>query len=162
MTKRKIRVFITDKIFEGICKDISSTSLSIRAACKKNNISTQTFYNYLAKAIELNKTKQLALYARAREFQADILFNEMLNAAKKVTLIKKTLTHCKGGGETDTKKYLTHESIQATRMYIDTLKFMVAKLNPKKYSDTLAITQTDTPTLEETLAHMDKIISEKK
>ncbi|MBX3164671.1 MAG: hypothetical protein KF900_09325 [Bacteroidetes bacterium] len=56
--------------------------------------------------------------------------------------MKKTLTHGKGGGETDIKEYLTHEGIAANKLLIDTLKFTVAKLAPRKYGDTLNLNNT--------------------
>lgn len=140
--KRKPQTKFTDKMFFAICDTIAETSLSITAACKKVGIHHKTFYRHLNKYESLGERDKCAYYAHAREAQADIFFNEMIRAAKKVTLMKKTLTHGKGGGETDTKKYLTNEGIQAARLYIDTLKFAVAKLAPKKYGDTLNLNNT--------------------
>ncbi|MBX3164386.1 MAG: hypothetical protein KF900_07895 [Bacteroidetes bacterium] len=140
--KRKPQTKFTDKMFFAICDTIAETSLSITAVCRKHNTSKVQFYRHLNKSIRLNETVKCNYYAHAREAQADIFFNEMIRAAKKVTLMKKTLTHGKGGGETDTKKYLTNEGIQAARLYIDTLKFAVAKLAPKKYGDTLNLNNT--------------------
>lgn len=139
MKQRKQQTKFTDKLFFAICDTIAETSLSITAACKKHNTSHVQFYRHLNKSIKLNETVKCTYYARAREAQADIFFNEMIRAAKKVTLMKKTITHGKGGGETNIKEYLTHEGISANKLLIDTLKFAVAKLNPRKYSDTLNV-----------------------
>lgn len=141
---------MTDKLFFEVCDIISETSLSITAACKKKGIGQRTFYLHLRKAIELNRNEIQAYYARAREAQADLLFNKMINTAIKATLMKKTITHGKGGGETNIKEYLTHEGIAANKLLIDTLKFAVAKLNPRKYSDVFNLN-----TNENKLSHED-------
>ncbi len=52
-------------------------------------------------------------YARAREFQADALFDEILYFADNST----------------------PESVQQACLQIDTLKWMAGKLRPKKYGD---------------------------
>ena len=68
-------------------------------------------------------------YARAREMQADALFDEALAIADD------------GSGDwvtdKDGKKTLDHEHVQRSRLRVDTRKWAAGKLAPKKYGDKL-------------------------
>lgn len=149
---------MSDEKYISICEMISTTKNSLNVCCRKHGITRKTFYNYLTQTDD----NKLHTYARAREMQADIFFEEMLLIARKVAAKGKTLTLGKGGGETDLKKYLTHEGISANKLLIDTLKFAVVKLNPKKYGDTLSVSGvTNAPTLQEALGMLPDTLPEK-
>ncbi len=68
-----------------------------------------------------------AQYARAREMQADALFDEALAIADD------------GSGDwavdKDGKKTLDHEHVQRSRLRVDTRKWAAGKLAPKRYGD---------------------------
>ena len=71
----------------------------------------------------------LEQYARAREMQADALFDEALEIADDAS-----------GDWTvdkDGKKTLDHEHVQRSRLRVDTRKWAAGKLAPKRYGDKL-------------------------
>ena len=68
-------------------------------------------------------------YARAREMQADALFDEALEIADDAS---GDWTEDKDG-----KKVLDHENIQRSRLRVDTRKWAAGKMAPKKYGDKL-------------------------
>jgi hypothetical protein len=65
-------------------------------------------------------------YARARELQADALFDECQDIADDG---RRDYTIGKGGIVVD------HDHIARSRLRVDTRKWMAGKLNPKKYGD---------------------------
>ncbi len=68
-------------------------------------------------------------YARARQMQADALFDEALEIADDVSGDWST--------DKDGKKVLDHEHIQRSRLRVDTRRWAAGKLAPKKYGDKL-------------------------
>ncbi len=68
-------------------------------------------------------------YARARDLQADMLFDEALEIADE-TLGDWITTE-------DEKKVLDHEHVQRSRLRVDTRKWAAGKLAPKRYGDKL-------------------------
>jgi hypothetical protein len=74
-------------------------------------------------------------YARARELQADAIFDEMLHLADTPQIGKKTKRTGKGKGAT--VEETSGDMIEHRRLQIETRKWMAAKLRPKKYGDKL-------------------------
>ena len=70
-------------------------------------------------------------YARAREIQADTLFDEILDIADESTNDKTV--------NADGNEVVNHEAIQRARLRVDTRKWMAGKLKPKKYGEKQAI-----------------------
>lgn len=70
-------------------------------------------------------------YARAREAQADALFDEMLDIADDGS--NDWMERKRDDGSTD--EVLNHEHIQRSRLRIDARKWMAGKLRPKVYGD---------------------------
>ncbi len=69
-------------------------------------------------------------YARAREAQADTLFDEILEIADDGTndyVIRK--------GEGEDVERVDHDHIARSRLRVDARKWMASKLQPKKYGD---------------------------
>lgn len=66
-------------------------------------------------------------YAQAREMQADALFDEMLDIADDGA---NDFTEGKNG-----ETVVDHEHVQRSRLRVDTRKFVVARLAPKKYGE---------------------------
>ena len=107
------------EIFIDICLEITKGK-SLRNILKEEGMpSTSTFFVWLAEDEE--KSKQ---YARACDIRAEVIFDEMLDIA-----------------DDNTNDYVNSDNIQRSRLRVDTRKWMLSKLNPKKYSDKL---QTDT------------------
>lgn len=120
------------EIFNNICIDISENRISLREALiKENTPSAATFYKWMNED-EL-KLKQ---YAHACEARADAIFDEMLEIADDGTndyMIKIS----KSGEEYEA---LNAEHVQRSKLRIDARKWMLSKMNPKKYGDKLDLT----------------------
>ena len=116
--------------FKAIIKEVEKGS-SVRAATRiKENIDISTFYKWLAEDEELAK-----LYARATERRAEAIFEDMLNIADEN--YKDTYIDENGIERTD------HDVVQRSKLRIDTRKWMLAKMMPRKYGDKLDITSGD-------------------
>lgn len=74
-------------------------------------------------------------YARARETQADTIFDECMDIADDARNDFMTKMH----GD----KVVDNEAVQRSRLRIDTRKWMAGKLRPKKYGDKLDVAHTD-------------------
>lgn len=113
-----------ESTFEEICSMIEQGS-SLRAVLRSDGMpSSKTFYEWVDSDEE--KVKR---YARACEFRADEIFEDMLeiaDTAQEGVTIKET----EKGTETT-----TGDMIQHRRLRVDTRKWMLAKMNPKKYGD---------------------------
>jgi hypothetical protein len=82
---------------------------SVRSICKAQDMpSTTTVYTWLSEQPDF-----LAQYTRAREDQADAIFDECLAIADEAEA----------------------ETVQQAKLQIDTRKWMAGKLRPKKYND---------------------------
>ena len=110
-----------EKLFKEVIELIED-GLSLRKAVLKVGISTRTFYNW----IEKDEEKQQH-YARATSIRADQLFEEILVYAD-------AIDNChyidKNGNER-----VDWGKIQRNRLQMDARKWMLGKMNPKKYGD---------------------------
>ncbi len=96
---------------------------SLRKICLSENMPSKTS---VFRWLENNKEFR-AQYARAREIQADALFDECLDIADEVC---NDIQIDKDGNErTD------NEAIQRSKLRIDTRKWIAGKLRPKVYGD---------------------------
>ena len=115
------------KAFNKVCDRIRDGQ-SLRKACEPvdvPNIST------ILRWLKNDESGALCIqYARAREIQADMLFDEILEIADNAT---SDVTFAKDG-----TKIVNHENIQRARLRIDTRKWFISKLQPKKYSEKAA------------------------
>jgi hypothetical protein len=71
-------------------------------------------------------------YTRAREAQADRIFDEILEIADDAS---NDFMARKSGGEEGAEEAVNHENIQRSRLRIDARKWMAGKLAPKKYGE---------------------------
>jgi hypothetical protein len=111
-------------IFNKILIKISINGMAIRNVLKEKDMpSPETFYKWLDEDKE--KSKQ---YARACQQRADIIFDEMLDIADDGT--NDYMTKLVGEKEIEV---VNQEHIQRSRLRIDTRKWTLSKLNPKKY-----------------------------
>ena len=91
----------------------------MRASLKKENRpNSETFYKWL----DSNEDKAKR-YARAAEKRADAIFEEILEISNHT--------------EEDHTPFTGSNVIQRDRLKIDARKWMLAKMNPKKYGDTV-------------------------
>ena len=123
-----------DEIINLICVD----GMSLRDSLRQGNMpSSQTFYKWLEDD-EL-KSKR---YARACSDRADIIFEQILEIADDQEL---------DVYEKDGVELTNHNVIQRSRLRVDSRKWMLAKMNPKKYGDKIDMTtdgeKITTPTI---------------
>ena len=100
-------------------------SESLRAICEDKKVpAARTVHRWLTKEENGDFRQQ---YARAREMQADTLFDQILAIAD--------------DGSNDTQKtddgkvIVDHDHIQRSRLRVDARKWMVSKMAPKKYGE---------------------------
>lgn len=118
-----------ETIFNTICESIEEGN-SLRSILKSEDMpSSRTFFKWLQE--DEQKVKQ---YARATEIRADLEFDYMLEIADDGTndFTKKIIQ----GEEVEV---LNSEHIQRSRLRIDTRKWILSKMNPKKYGDKIEL-----------------------
>lgn len=111
-----------DNIFDYVCKEIES-GRALRNVLKDESMpSTSTFYQWLE-----NNTDKAKQYARATEVRAEVIFDDILSIADQ--------------NENDTTvnadgiEVVNNDVIQRSRLRIDARKWVLSKLNPKKFGD---------------------------
>jgi len=98
------------------------TGLSLRKAILELNIvSRDTFNEWLKEDKEISDQ-----YARACEKRADAIFEEILDIADETS--RDTII-------TDKGEFPNGEWMQRSRLRVDARKWMLGKMNPKKYGD---------------------------
>ena len=111
-----------DNIFNYVCIEIEK-GRALRNILKDENMpSTSTFYQWLDS--NTDKAKQ---YARATEIRADIIFDDILSIADENT--NDTFVNDNG------IEIVNNDVIQRSRLRIDARKWVLSKLNPKKFGD---------------------------
>jgi hypothetical protein len=113
--------------FDRICERIADGE-SLRAICKDADMPSKTsVFRWLAKDATLSDQ-----YARAREAQADAIFDEILDIAD-----DGANDWMETSSEEGSAWRLNGEHIQRSRVRIDARKWMAGKLRPKVYGDKL-------------------------
>lgn len=110
--------------FHRICEDISNGMVAIKAI-KKHGFSTPYFYDLLSKREEF-----ASAYARARESLVEIMANEILDIADQ------------DSRETD-KGNIDPAFVNNQKLRIDTRKWLLSKIAPRKFGDRVAIAGVD-------------------
>lgn len=112
------------RLFVEIINDISENGMSLIAALK-GKMAASTFYELL-KDEEMSKT-----YARACEARAEVMADEILELSDNVGGDLITLK--------DGREVVDNAVVQRDRLRVDTRKWLLAKLHPKKYGDKLDV-----------------------
>lgn len=98
---------------------------SLRAICRDEELPcAATIFNWLNKNV-----KFVEQYTRARDVQADVLFDEIHDIADTPRIGFKTVR------KADSVETTEADMIEHRRLQIDSRKWLVGKLAPKKYSD---------------------------
>jgi hypothetical protein len=118
------------RLFDEIIIDISEKGMSVISALK-NRMSTQTFYTLIE---DETKSKR---YARATEMRADVMADEILLISDNIGSDIITLP--------DGREVVDHAVVQRDRLRVDSRKWLLAKLQPKKYGEKVDITSGDKP-----------------
>jgi hypothetical protein len=120
------------KIFSIICSRVELGE-ALRTVLKAENMpSPATFYSWLEN--DESKVKQ---YARATELRAEAIFEDMITIADDSS--NDEIEIDLGDGVKSSRP--NTEFIQRSRLRVDTRKWIVSKLNPKKYGDKIDIDQ---------------------
>jgi hypothetical protein len=112
----------TELIFSNILLEIEKGRALRNVLNDADMPSSKTFYNWLES--DEDKVKR---YARACELRADTIFEDILDIADDSS---KDITTDPLGNER-----LNTEFVQRARLRVDARKWIVSKLNPKKYGD---------------------------
>ena len=111
-----------EEVIQEICLRLSFGEGLVKI-CKDDHLpARQTVISWLFKHKEFADR-----YAQAREAQADFLLEELLDIADNTE--GDTYTDAKGNVRVD------HENINRSRLRVDTRKWVITKLAPKKYGD---------------------------
>lgn len=120
----------TPENFFKVLQLIEFEAISLRKALERLGVNSNAFEKWLD-SDELNEKQ----YARAREKRADLIFEEMKEIADKQD--KDVYIDHEGNERID------HNVIHRNKLQIDTRKWMLAKMQPKKYGDKIDITTKD-------------------
>lgn len=122
----------TDAIAASICMAIAE-GMSLRKVCALEGMpDVSTVIRWLA---DEQRAEFRAQYARAREAQADLLAEQILEIADDGT--NDTQVDDEGMVRVD------HDHIARSRLRVDSRKWLASKLAPKKYGDKLAVGGAD-------------------
>ena len=118
-----------EEIFEKIFLSIENGN-SLRKALIDIDLPAKTFYEWLE--LDEEKSKQ---YARACEARAEALLDEMIDIVDDKS---KDVKEQEINGEII--QTVNNEAIQRSRLRYDARKWLISKLNPKKYGDKIDVT----------------------
>jgi hypothetical protein len=121
------------ELVTAICEQISTTHKGLRTICKELNINVSSVLNWLN---DKDKPEFLVQYTRAKEEQADLLTEQMIEIADDGT--NDTIQiEGKNGKLVDVED---KEWTNRSRLRVETRKWIASKLKPKKYGDKLDLT----------------------
>jgi hypothetical protein len=125
----------SQEVADAICEKIATIPRGLRVICKDEALPSVTT---IMRWLHDNETFR-EQYARAKELQADLLVEEMLEIAdddsQDEIFIESEDKDGKGA-----KRVMNGEFVQRSRVRIDTRKWLAGKLRPKKYGDKLDVT----------------------
>lgn len=121
----------TEEIGKALCDAIGTSKQGLEHVCNGNEEfpDARTVYRWLATNQEFRQH-----YAHAKELQAELIADEMLDIADDGSNDYMTITK----GE-ETYNVEDREVTNRSRLRIDTRKWLLSKLLPKKYGDKLAV-----------------------
>ena len=118
----------TDELATEICERISSGE-SVRHIVKDEHIpSSSTIFRWL---LDKDKKEFWEQYGKARNIQAELMFEELLDIAddgQNDFMLRETAS----GNEYEVTN---HEAISRSRLRVDTRKWFLSKVLPKKFGD---------------------------
>lgn len=122
-------VTFSQELFDDICTHISE-GRSLRSICAQSNMpSTAAFMKWLNKDPAL-----VEQYARAMESRGEHMFEDMLtiadNTEKDIIVLE------------DGREIVDHNVVSRDKLRIDTRKWILSRMNPKKYGDKAAVDVT--------------------
>ena len=122
----------SEELASRICEEIADgRSLRSIVANDEGMPARSTIFKWLVEDKQFSDR-----YAKAREAQADVLFEEILDIADEA----QTTTKLVGQGD-DAEEVITYDSVAVARnrLRVDARKWMAGKLRPKKYGEKLEL-----------------------
>jgi len=123
----------TPERIAAILHDIESSTASTKAICAKNDISRSEWLLWLSKDEELSDR-----YARAKDKQLELMADEILDISDESSeddiFIEEETKEGKSA-----RRALNHEFVQRSKLRVDSRKWLLSKLKPKKYGDKLGV-----------------------
>jgi hypothetical protein len=133
---------ITAEQFEAVCNGIETSSKGIGTICFELGTHKQNFYDYMRRTGK----EAFDRYAHAKEVQADNIADDMIEIADDAS--NDYMKVVKGEVEYEIEnKEVTNRS----RLRIDTRKWLLSKLVPKKYGDKIDIEHSGTISIADKL-----------
>lgn len=126
---------LTLDIFQKICSDIEKSSIGLKHILEPYEVSRTAFYAYLKENEEAQNT-----YARAKDAQIELLAEEILDISDDATNDLMTIVKSNEAYEVENK-----EVVNRSRLRVDSRKWLLSKLNPKKYGEKLDVTSGNEP-----------------
>lgn len=119
----------SEELADTICERIADGE-SLRSICSGDDMPNKaTVMRWLGANAEFSDQ-----YARARDAQADSIFDEILDIADDA---RNDWMKARGSDGEDERYVLNGEHVQRMKLRIDARKWMASKLLPKKYGDRL-------------------------
>jgi hypothetical protein len=106
--------------------NLVADGLSVTKACEKVGVTRRLFYDRLKEHEDLRYN-----YARAIELRADRIFDDILLIADETSSDKRSVN--------DEKEITDNEAIQRSKLRVDARKWVLSRMNPKKYGDRLNV-----------------------
>lgn len=136
----KEKVYYSEELAREICETISNTRLGIRDLCKMNPNwpNANTIMEWKIRHPFFGE-----LYARAKQSQAEILVDEILEIANNES--RDLLSGANG------ELRANNAAIHRDRLKIDTIKWLAGKLAPRIYGDKIQVEKVDSSQDEDVL-----------
>lgn len=119
------------QIAEAICTLLMEGETLRQIAAREGYPHKATIIRWLARHQEFR-----TMYAEARDVQADVMADDIMEISDNA--LNDWMERERQSGEVDI--VLNDEAIQRSRLRIDTRKWLMAKMAPKKYGDRVALT----------------------
>lgn len=136
-------------IQKEICNRIATTSKSLRQICQDMIKDFDKMPSYREIIQMLADDKEFSpQYARAKLAQADLLFDEIIEISDDSSL---DMAFTEEG-----KPFIDHEHVNRSRLRVDSRKFYIAKILPKKYSEKHEVTGSEGGPIEIKIVYENK------
>jgi len=126
-----------EQIIIDICNRVINEKTSFNIAVEGSPINYTSFFLWMVKSEKLRE-----LYNYAREVRSDVLFEEIITIADTPIEGRKTKITERGIEE------MVGDMTEHRKLQIDARKWVVSKMQPKKYGDKLDVTTDQKQTIE--------------
>lgn len=127
----------TQELADKICERISSGE-SLRGICRDEDMpSCSTVFRWL---LDEEKKKFWEQYEKSRNVQAEIMFEELLEIADDGT--NDWMEKERDG---NTSYFINGEAVSRSRLRVDTRKWFLSKVLPKKFGEKIDVTSDGKP-----------------